>query len=335
MRLLRTARIGSFALILALFVIILSSTDIDKVRKAFSGVTWWWAACVPILNVANTFFEALRLSLILFPLKKRFPLRNSFNSSLVGIIGNVTLPLRLGDAARAYYVSKSERISLSSSVSALMLDRIADLLIFFSMMALTAILHPFPPSVTRIGLAAAALFALAIIIIFSLAGIGRLLGSQAGNIRRKIAQEINHFMTGLSVMRNAGLLPPILACSAISWLIRAAMIWFMFQAFDLRLPIMATPITLILLNIGVAAVSTPANLGGFELAVVAALKLFSVETEVAFSYAAALHVIEVAPMVAFGMFFMWLEGFKTCDVLDTVKKMQGEKAKTSAPEDAD
>jgi len=96
---------------------------------------------------------------------------------------------------------------------------------------------------------------------------------------------------------------------------------------------MATPLTLIVLNFGIAIVSTPANLGGFELAVVGALKLLSIETEVAFSYAVALHAMEVAPMVAFGTFFLWFEGFKTRDVLDSVKKMQSEQASAVIPKD--
>jgi glycosyltransferase 2 family protein len=333
MRWLKAARIGSFVLITALFAIILAYTDREKVWKAFFGIRWSWAVWLPVLNVANTFVEALRLSVILFPIKKRLPVRNSFNSTLVGIIGNVTLPLRFGDGARAYYIAKTEKINLSSALSALMLDRIADFLIFFSMMALTAILYPFPPSVIKMGLTAAGFFAVAVFAVFALAGIGHHVGRKAGRIRRRIAQEVNHFMTGLSVMRNAGLLFPILVCSAVSWLLRAAMVWFMFQAFDLDLPLMATPLTLIVLNFGIAVVSTPANLGGFELAVVGALKLFSVETEIAFSYAVALHAMEVAPMVAFGMFFLWFEGFKTRDVLDSVKKMQSEQANAVVPGD--
>jgi glycosyltransferase 2 family protein len=333
MRWLKAARIGSFALIIALFAIILAFADLDKIRRAFFGMRWSWAICVPVLNVANTFVEAFRLSVILFPITKKFRIRNSFNSSLVGILGNVMLPLRFGDGARAYYVAKTEKISLSSSFSALMLDRVADFLLFFSLMALTAILHPFPPSVTKMGLTAGAIFAVAVFAIFALAGIGHHVGRKAGKIRRRIAEEVTHFMTGLSVMRSAGLLFPILFCSALSWLLRAAMVWSMFEAFDLDLPLMATPITLILLNFGVAIVSTPANLGGFELAVVGALKLFSVETEIALSYAVALHAIEVAPMVAFGMFFLWFEGFKTRDVLATVKKMQNEQATATVPED--
>jgi uncharacterized protein (TIRG00374 family) len=330
---LKAARIGSFAFIVALFAVVLSFADLDKVRKAFSCIKWTWAVWVPVLNVANTFVESLRLAVILFPIIKRFPIGNSFNSNLVGIMGNVTLPLRFGDGARAYYVAKSEKMSLSSSCSALMLDRIADFLIFFSMIALTAILHPFPRSVTKMALTAGGLFALAVSAIFALAAIGRRVGRKAGRIRGRIAREVNHFLDGLSAMRNTGLLPAILVCSVFSWLLRAAMIWFMFQAFHLELPFMATPITLILTNFGIAMVSTPANLGGFELAVVGALMLFSVETEIAFSYAIALHVIEVAPMLAFCALFLWFEGFKMRDIPDTVRKMYSGGAQASLPED--
>ncbi|MCE5336228.1 MAG: flippase-like domain-containing protein, partial [Desulfobacteraceae bacterium] len=99
-------------------------------------------------------------------------------------------------------------------------------------------------------------------------------------------------------------------------------VWAMFKAFSLDLPLMATFITLILLNLGIAAVSTPANVGGFELATVGALSLFNVEIEVGLSYSLALHVIEVAPMMAFGILFLWFEGFKATELLKSAKTMR-------------
>lgn len=332
MKWMKAARIGSFVLIVLFFGIVLAFADLNKIANAFIGIKWGWAVLVPVLNVANTFVEALRLSVILFPMKKRLSIRNCFDSTLIGIIGNVMLPLRFGDGARAYYLARAEKIGLSSSVSVLMLDRIADFLVFFALMALTAVLHPFPPSITKMGLIAGTAFAAAVLVIFTLAGIGRRIGSEsAGRIRRRIAVEVNNFMAGLSCMRKAGFLFPILFLSTLSWLLRAAMIWCMFKAFSLDLPLMATPITLILLNFGIAVVSTPANLGGFELATVGALKLFSVEIEVALSYAVALHVIEVAPMIAFGAIYLWFEGFKTMEVLKSVKSMQNERPDSNSP----
>ena len=315
------------ALIAAMIGFILVNADLKKVSEALTGIGWEWAVWVPILNLANTYVEAVRLTVILYPITKRFRIRNSFDSTLIGIIGNVMLPLRFGDGARAYYVAKTENIGLSRSVSALMLDRIADFLVFFILMALTAILHPFPPYVAKPALLAGAIFAAAVAVVFALAGFGhRIAGKSAGKIRNRISREASGFKAGLSVMQNAGLLFPILFLSALSWFLRAAMIWCMFAAFRLDLPLMATPITLILLNFGIAVVSTPANLGGFELATAGALSLFSVEIEVSLSYALALHVIEVVPIIAFGTVFLWFEGFKTRDVLKSAKEVQNRQA---------
>ncbi len=319
----KAARFFSLAIIVVLFALMLAYADLKKVAQAFTGIKWHWAVWVPILNLANTLIEGLRLSVILFPVTRKLQVRNSFNATLTGIIGNIMLPLRFGDGAKAYYVAKTEKISLSSSLSALMLDRIADFLVFFLLMALTALLYPFPPSITKLGLIGGALFAASVAAIFALAGIGHWICSDsAGKIRRRISLEVNNFMAGLSVMRSAGLLFPILFLSVVSWIMRAAMIWCIFKAFSLHLPLEATPVTLILLNFGVAVVSTPANLGGFELAIVGALKLFSVEIAVGLSCALALHVIEVAPILAFGMIWLWFEGFKTGDVLKSAKDAQ-------------
>ncbi len=319
----KAARFLSLALIIGLFALVLAFTDLAKVREALTGIRWGWALWVPILNVANTFVEALRLAVILYPINRKLHVRNAFNSNLVAIVGNVMLPLRFGDGARAYYIAKIEKIGLSSSLSALMLDRIADFLVFFSLVALTALLHPFPSSVTKMAVVAGVVFMATIAVIFLLAGIGHRIGvNSTGRIRSRIANEVHKFMTGLSVMRNAGLLFPIVFLSVLSWFLRGAMIFVMFEAFGLDLPFIATPITLILLNFGIAIVSTPANLGGFELATVGALSLFSVEIELGVSYALALHFIEVAPMIAFGALFLWFEGFKTRDVLKSVKELE-------------
>ena len=313
----KAARIGSLILILALLGTILALADREKTAKAFMGIKWRWAIGVPVVNLANTFVEAMRLAIILLPVTTRFELRNCFNSTLVAIMGNIMLPFRFGDGARAYYIAKTQKICLASSISALLLDRIADSLLFFTLLAITAILCPFPPSITRIALSALLIFSLALGAIFALAGIGSHIGlNPVGRIRRKIAQEASNFMSGLAVIRNTGLLFPIISISALSWLLRASLLWFMFKAFSFDLPLIAAPIVLILLNFGIAIVNTPANLGGFELAIAAALnRLFSVNMGIALSYAVALHAIEAGTIVVFGMFFLWRQGFKTAEVL--------------------
>ncbi|MCE5333052.1 MAG: flippase-like domain-containing protein, partial [Desulfobacteraceae bacterium] len=195
MKLLQAARIGSPVLIASLFVLIFFYADLDKIGRAFAGIRWTWALWVPVLNVVNTFVEGLRLSVILLPLTGSLHVRSAFNSTLVGIIGNVMLPLRFGDGARAYYIARNEKIGLSRSFSALTLDRAADFLLFFAMMALTAILHPFPSYVTKMGLIAAAIFAaFAAAILLLIRVEGKIGNERAGRIRRRVAEETGKFV---------------------------------------------------------------------------------------------------------------------------------------------
>ncbi|MGB9597972.1 MAG: hypothetical protein ACPL7B_16930 [Candidatus Poribacteria bacterium] len=56
-------------------------------------------------------------------------------------------------------------------------------------------------------------------------------------------------------------------------------------------------------------VSTPANVGGFELSAIAAFSLFIEDTETAISCAIALHLIEVVPIVIMGLVVLWYNGF--------------------------
>lgn len=307
----KAARLASIILVTALLGTIIAFADREKTVAAFTGIKWRWAIWVPVINIANTFVEGLRLATILLPLTSKLKLRNCFNSMLVAILGNTVLPLRFGDGARTYYIAKTEKIGLSSAISAIMLDRIADFLIFFAIMAVTAILCPFPPSIRKTGLAAGLILSTAVLVAFALARTeSEPASNPSGGIRRKIYREAGNFARGLSAMKNTGLLLPILFISALSWLLRGSILWFMFQAFSLDLPAMAAPVVLIVLNLGIAAVSTPANVGGFELAVIGALNgLFSIDMGTALSYAVALHAIEVIPMVIFGIFFLWHEGF--------------------------
>ena len=75
-------------------------------------------------------------------------------------------------------------------------------------------------------------------------------------------------------------------------------VWTMFKAFDLSLPLAAAAVLQVAINVGIAVVGTPGNIGSFELACIGGLALYGVPGDVAFSFGAALHVTEVVPVVA-------------------------------------
>lgn len=128
--------------------------------------------------------------------------------------------------------------------------------------------------------------------------------------RKRINNLVDSCLTAWRGLLRARNLLLVSLTSLSSWILRVLIIWAMFRAFHLNLPFVASVIGLITVNLGLAAVNTPANVGGFEMGLVAALKLFSVDTEIALSCALLLHLVEVVPVFLIGGLVVIRTGFK-------------------------
>ncbi len=308
--------IVALAVSVTFLTFILTRLNFVKIWHAFVGISWIWVVCVLLLNLLDTWIEATRWNLIVSSVKKAARTYIALAAISVGVLANTLLPLRVGDGVRAYFLSREEKISLASSLSTLMLDRLMDIGFFLILIALTAPFFHFPLSVERTELFAGGLLGIILVSLIVLMKFSSYLDSKLkGKPGRRISRQLNRFAMGLSALRDAGVLLPAGILSALSWGVRSTMVWTMFRAFHLNLPPVAAPVILIFVNLGIALVNTPANLGGFELATLAAFKLFEVDTEIALSYAIILHLVEVVPIVLLGLVVLWLSGDRTGELL--------------------
>jgi hypothetical protein len=69
------------------------------------------------------------------------------------------------------------------------------------------------------------------------------------------------------------------------------------------------------MNLGILLVNTAANQGIFEICTIAALKLFSVDGELALSFGVALHALEVIPIFFLGLLVLCLNEFRSEEAL--------------------
>jgi len=314
----RRAHYAAIAVTVLLLAVILVRVDLAKLAHSFAGVMWGWVAGVFALNLLNTWVEAFRWRLILSSVKRETHTLNTFGAMLVGVVGNTILPLRLGDGARAYFLARRERISVASSLGTVMLDRIMDVTVFLIMVVLTGFFFKFSALIRRTEIIAAAAVGAAIVILAILARFGphlrlRFVGKAGG----RLFGRIHRFTLGLASLKKAGVLVPASILSALSWGLRLLMIAAMFRAFRFDLPSIAAAVVLIFVNLGIAAVSTPANLGGFELSMLAALGLFGADTERALSCAIVFHAVEVVPIVLMGLAALSLSGMRSKEILDS------------------
>ena len=279
--------------------------DPRGVIKAFEGARWGFVIATAVLNVANTGIEAVRWRLLARPTAPHVRVRSTFNALLAGTLGNVMLPLKLGDGLRAYVFSEAEAVPFSAAISTVVLDRMLDMSAFVVVAALTALVAPLPSAVARVVLWVVAGLAVGIAVLLLAsrrpAGVDREAASRLGCL----ATQVERFRAGLSALQKVSVLVPAGGVALLSWVVKMAMVWTMFQAFHLSLPFGAPAVVLIILNLGIAVVGTPGNVGSFELASVGALKLFSVPGDVALSFAAGLHVTEVLPVVGLGLVLLW------------------------------
>jgi uncharacterized membrane protein YbhN (UPF0104 family) len=272
--------------------------------RDFHGVRWIWVLATAVLNLANTGVEAVRWRLLARPVAPGVRWRSTFNGFLAGIVGNVVLPLRLGDGARAYVFAEAERLPLATAISTVMLDRLLDMSAFVALAVLTVSVAPLPAQVARA-------------IPWTVAGLGVLSASVFALVawdRRRtrgtcpragwVGAQVDRLRAGFSGLRTVRLGPAV-AAAALSWALKVALVWTMFRAFNLPLPLAAPAVLQVVVNLGIAVAGTPGNVGSFELATMAALSLFGVPNDLAFSFGAALHVTEVLPMVALGLVMMW------------------------------
>jgi uncharacterized protein (TIRG00374 family) len=302
----RSAHLAAVAASIFILVVLVRGLEPGRVLHVLARASWGWVIAAAIINLLNTAVEAARWSFLASSLKPGIRIGAAFRALIAGALGNVVLPMKLGDGVRAFVFGESEGLPFASAVSTVVLDRMLDLSVFLAVVALTALAYPLPQSVLRITRYTFIGLGVGLVVFLVMLRVERWRSgkgpSAAGS--RMVAQ-FGRFASGLSALRRGGLLVPACALALSSWATKLMVIWTAFRAFHLALPLADAAAVLVIINVGIAVVATPGNIGPFEVAAVGALKLLSVPEAVALSCAVALHAAEIVPPVLLGLGLIW------------------------------
>ena len=277
----------------------IARSDPAAIGRSLATMSWRWATVAALLNLLGVVIDATRLRIIVGAFG-HVRLRHAVQAQLVGIVGNVLFPFKLGEGARAYVLTRRHAVPTATAITMVVLDRVMDALVLPMFVVLASVVLPLPSSVLRyrqwmlMALAAATVAGVVI---------GRSLRARhaAGRSPAVLATTLDRIIAGVTILGHRGRLVSAISASLVSWTTRAAILWCMLRAFHLMLPLSATVSMLVIVNLGIAVVAMPGNVGTFELAAAAALALWSVSPEMALSVGIATHVIEVAPPVLIGL----------------------------------
>lgn len=307
----RQASILGLALIILIFAILLYKFKPGELVRAVAGLNWSWVATAGLINILNILVESVRWHQIVLTVKKKAKFRSAVKAFLVGFFGNIIFPLRMGDGFRVYFFAREEALKVPEVVWTFAIDRLVDVIFFLVLMGLTGLYFPLSGETERIFHLLLLTVFIIILLLFLAVGFSNQKEKESWPAwRKRLNKFLERFMVAWRALLRAKNLIMVSLAAIFSWVLRVLIIWTMFRAFHLNLPFVASVISLITLNLGLAAVNTPANVGGFELGLVAALKLFSVDTEVALSCALLIHLTEVIPTFLLGGAVIVKTGFK-------------------------
>ena len=311
-----------------LLIIIAWNVDLKESFRALAAADFRWIGPALVVLAASLGLRAWRWGFLLAPVKLiRF--RSLFSAMMIGFMGNMLLPARIGELIRAYVIGKTQRVSVSASLATIVVERMFDGFTLLAMLVATVLLLTFPVESESLGRYVRSAGWLAFGLYVSVLVLCVLLRLFREPTRRwvlaalfflperwreRVGKLLDAFVHGLEVVKGGWHLVPILGISALAWSLQAVSNWLVLFAFHLNLSLGAAFFLVAIQTFGVMIPSSPGFIGTYHAATILALAAFGVGREVALSVSIVMHLLFFIPVSVAGLVFLWVENLSFSDI---------------------
>ncbi|MDI6765601.1 MAG: lysylphosphatidylglycerol synthase transmembrane domain-containing protein [Bacteroidota bacterium] len=294
-------------------------TDFVNLWEILSRTNYLWAlSMLPFLMISHM-FRAWRWEYFLRPIKKDMRFRNLFSATMVGYLLNNVLP-RFGELGRPYALGKLEGISRSAAFGTIFIERVFDILSFMVVVALIPLVYSGPLTQafpwleeTGIWLTSVTICFLALFIFLMMRRdiVVRFINFITRHISPAKAKFVDHitnsFLDGFLFLKEPRHYFMIALLSVLIWVFYIIMMYFPFYAFQLverySLDLSTALVAQAISSLGFI-IPTPGGTGSYHYFIIQTLtKLYSVDEELARSYATVTHAIGFIGTSIVGLYF--------------------------------
>jgi uncharacterized protein (TIRG00374 family) len=261
---------------------------------------------------------------------------------------NNVLPVRAGEFARAYVLSRSTpKVTFPAAFASLAVDRVFDAIVVFALMFFAMLDPVFPRDAQVFGRAASsyAVGGVVLIVVVTIAMYAMVLFptrvlSIYEAVARRLAPKLEakgrtaivSIIDGLSVLRTPGRFALVLGWTVAHWLCNALAFWIAFRAFGIVVPFSAALFLQGLIAVGVAVPQAPGYFGVFEAFGQIGLGLYGVPKDTAVAWAISFHTLSFIPITLMGAWYFVRTGLSMDDLGGGAAKRGAiEKRPTSGP----
>jgi uncharacterized protein (TIRG00374 family) len=298
----------------------------EHVRRA----SYPWLLGVAAVSIYSNWARARRWGLFFLHLKRISPY-SLFSSTMIGLAANNVLPLRVGEAVRAYSISKKEELAFATSFTTVILERMFDMVTVLLFLALALFLVPIPESAdAQIGAAlrflsvvTAAVIGVVVFLFFKQELMVRWVDRCLALLPTRISGPLHHlfhaFLAGLEALTDKRQLLYLFAYSVWIWTCFTIAFWCGLKSLGLDathdLPmIRASLLATVLVAIFIMIPAAPGFVGTFQAACIVALGVFGVPKEEALSFSLLVHGIQFSCVSIIGAYCFVREGISFREV---------------------
>ena len=309
---------------------VLRGEDPAEIVAQISQANPWYFVASIVVGTAGYLIRAWRWKVLLHPLKPDTALRSRFAGISIGFaITNVT-PLRLGEIARAFALTRLEPITLSGSLGSLVVERFLDAIVLLTLFLVPMTLPSFPGAEglfagafggvlqTTFGLLVVFFVGLVALLIFPEPIVRlaeRIFARLPGGWSARMVEALESFLSALKVLRNSALLIKAVAWSYAFWLWHGLSFWLAFKAFGIDLGFAAAVFTEAVVGFAVAIPAGPGFFGTFQLgADLAVSGVYGVAEPTMLAFAFGYHLGGFFPITIIGLYYAWRIGFSVGDI---------------------
>ncbi|MCG3119870.1 MAG: hypothetical protein ALAOOOJD_02407 [bacterium] len=291
--------------------------DFLQMWDALKQANYLWLFPAIGFMFISLWLRAVRWGYFMEPIKPGISFRQLYAAMMIGYYGNNVFPLRAGEVLRAYAIGKSAGVSRMASFATIFVERLIDVLALLLLIGFSIFFHDYPAWIEKgsilifAGTAVVTIFMIALMLRTqqTLQFMSRLTRPFPEKIQQFVNKLLGSFLDGFTIFRKTERFWTIIWQSVVIWLLYAAVNYAVLEAFGLNaaLPLGASFVILVVVNISIMIPAAPGYVGTFHLACQQAVMLFGISKSAALSFALILHISNFIPMTLVGFYYFYRE----------------------------
>ena len=309
-------------LILALY-----RANFAQIGKALIGVKLDWLILAVLVYLSTFIPRTLRWQRLLMPIKP-FRFYGLLPIILVGYMANNLLPMRVGELFRAYFLKEKEKVSGSSALATILVERVCDGLTLVLVLVVVLVFFPQKQWVHIVGWTAGAVFFTGLIGTILLPRYGDLIqgGPLLSSLKDKpwgrwLITKLGAFLIGLRGLSSPADFAVIGSLSALIWFVEGVVLYLVTLAFGLSLSPAGIALVLVIINFSTMIPSGPGFIGTFQYAFVLSFGLLGIAKETAIAVSIATQLVFFSIVNPVGISLLWKHNLSLRRAQEVVVKL--------------